>query len=275
MSDDFNDEHMEDEQESFAELLESYSAGMNDDLQVGDKISARIISIGKDAVFLDTGTKVDGVVDRAELFDEEGNLSLSEGDTVELYVVAMDEHEIRLSRAISGIGGLELLTDAFRNAIPVEGKVSAVCKGGLNVEILQRRAFCPISQIDVDYVETPDDYVGQTFEFQITQLEERGKNIVVSRRKLLAEAREKEQAAFLSTLKAGDPVRRPDHPADAVRGLCRTDTGTRRDGAHIRIELVPAGKTRRCGPPRRHDYGPDTRYRRRRQKEPEKNRPCP
>jgi len=203
MSDDSNN-GKEHEEESFADLFESYSAGMKDDLKVGDKITARVISIGKDSVFLDTGTKVDGVVEHAELLDKDGNMPYHEGDEIELYVVLQNEHEIRLSKAISGLGGIELLQDAFRNAIPVEGKVSATCKGGFHVEILQRRTFCPISQIDVNFVETPEDYVGQTFQFLVTQLEERGRNIVVSRRKLLAQAIEKEKEAFLATLNKGD-----------------------------------------------------------------------
>jgi small subunit ribosomal protein S1 len=208
MSDDFIDQENEDqepegEEESFAEMFEAYSAGMKDDLEIGEKIKAKIISIGKDAIYLDTGTKVDGTAEKAELEDDEGNLAYNEGDEIELFVVAKDEHEIRLSKAISGIGGLALLEDAFRGAIPVEGRVSATCKGGFNVEMFQRRAFCPISQIDVTYVETPDDYVGQTFEFQIIQLENNAKNIVVSRRKLLQVAIEIEKKKFFETVKTG------------------------------------------------------------------------
>jgi small subunit ribosomal protein S1 len=66
------------------------------------------------------------------------------------------------------------------------------CKGGFNVEILQRRAFCPFSQIDIIYVETPENYVGQRYSFLITQFEEKGGNIVVSQRKL----RERERDAL-------------------------------------------------------------------------------
>lgn len=204
MSENFDNENQDNEDQSFAELFESYSSGMKDDLQIGDRIKGKIISIGKDSVFMDTGTKVDGTVERAELLDGDGNMPFIEGDEIELYVVAIDDHEISLSRAISGIGGLELLKDAFENAIPVEGKISATCKGGFHVEILQRRAFCPISQIDVNYTETPEDYVGQTCQFLITQFGEGGRNIIVSRRKLLAKAIEKEKEAFFSTLKAGD-----------------------------------------------------------------------
>lgn len=205
MSDDIiNENNDDDEEESFAELFESYNAGMKDDLQLGNKVSGKVISIGKDSVFVDTGTKVDGIVEKSELVDDQGNMSLNEGDEIDLYVVAIDEHEIRLSKAISGIGGLELLREAFESSIPVEGKVTATCKGGFNVEMNHRRIFCPISQIDVNYVETPEDYVGNTFEFLIVQFEEGGKNIVVSRRKLLELSIEKERKVLFSTLKEGD-----------------------------------------------------------------------
>ena len=189
-------------EESFAELLESYSAGMNENIQVGDQIRGRIISIGTTSVFVDTGTKVDGVVEKAELRDEDGGFSLVEGDELDLYVVAADESEIRLSKAISGIGGLNLLKDAWEQRIPVEGKVAAVIKGGFQVEMLKRRAFCPISQIDVTFVEDPEAYVGQTFPFLIKRFEERGRNIVVSRRDILQAELEASRKAFMEQLEA-------------------------------------------------------------------------
>lgn len=205
MTEDYVDGPEEEEDgESFAELLEAYDAGMNEDVQVGDQISGKIISIGRDAVYLDTGTKIDGVVEKNELTDENGELTCQVGDRIELYVVACTESEIRLSRAMAGIGGLHMLQEAFDTKMPVEGRVKETCKGGFHVEILQRRAFCPISQIDLKYVEDSEDYVGQTFEFRITRLEERGRNIVVSRKQLLAEAQEKSRREFFATLNAGD-----------------------------------------------------------------------
>jgi len=173
---------------------------MKDNLRVGDKVKGKIISIGKDAVFLDTGTKTDGIVEKAELLDENGELPYHEGDSLELFVVSMNRSEIKLSKAVSGIGGITMLMDAFEGRIPVEGRVKDTCKGGFNVEVLHRRAFCPISQIDLRYVEEAEDYVGQTFQFQITQFEEEGRNIVVSRRKLLEVERGETMEKFLSTL---------------------------------------------------------------------------
>lgn len=189
-------------EESFAEMFEAYSAGMKEDLRVGDKIQGRIIAITDSSVFVDTGTKTDGVADVDELKDDEGQLPYSVGDTLDLYVVAADESEIRLSKAIAGIGGLNMLKDAYSGAIPVEGRVQQVIKGGFQVEVLKRRAFCPISQIDTRYVETPENYVGQTFQFLIKKLSESGRNIVLSRRDLLEAEQKKVRDAFLAELEA-------------------------------------------------------------------------
>lgn len=191
-------------EESFAELLEAYGAGRDEALQVGDKVSATVISVGGDTVFVDTGTKIDGVVDKQELCGDAGSAPPQVGDILELYVVEMTESEIRLSRAVSGAGGLQMLREAFENRIPVEGRVAETVKGGFRIEMLQRRAFCPVSQIDLTYVQTPEEYVGQTHTFLVTQLTENGRNIVVSRRRLLEQEQEKSRAAFLSTVRSGD-----------------------------------------------------------------------
>ena len=195
------EESAEDEEGmSFAEMLASYEGGMKDDIRVGDKISGKIISISDSAVFVDTGTKNDGAVEKEELLDDEGNLPYSVGDELELYVVAANESEIRLSRAMAGIGGLNMLKDAQANGIPVEGKVVQTVKGGLQVEILKRRAFCPVSQIDTIYVEHPENYIGNTYPFLIKKVTEGGRNIVVSRRDLLEAEQKKARDAFMETL---------------------------------------------------------------------------
>ena len=199
MSDNFIDDKSAGE-ESFADLFESYSAGAKEGVQIGDKIRGKIISIGRDAVFIDTGTKIDGVVDKDELLDDDRELPYKEGDVLELYVVSHDGDEIRLRRALSGVGTLHVFGEALRRAVPVEGKVIRECKGGFHVEIMQKRAFCPTSQMDLKYVESPDDYLGETYEFLITRFGEDGRNIVVSRRELLEEEQEKARKQFFEDI---------------------------------------------------------------------------
>ena len=191
------------EEENFADLFESYLTD-NKDLNVGDKINGEIIAIGDRNIFIDTGTKTDGVVEKNELKDKDGEIPYQIGDTLELYIISMDEGEIRLSKSISGAGSERLLYDAYKNHIPVEGKVIEDCKGGFKVSITKKIAFCPISQIDLKYVETPDEYIGATFDFLITKIEDRGKNIIVSRRDLLKKQQEAAKKEFFKNVKPDD-----------------------------------------------------------------------
>ena len=195
-----------DQEQSFAELFEASYAGQGEPLNVGDKISARIISVGPDSVYFDTGTKIDGVADKKELLDAEGNFPFKDGDSIDLYVVSKTRSEIALSRALSGAGGLEMLQNAKDAGLPVDGRVKETCKGGFSVEIMNRRAFCPVSQIDARYVENPEVYVGNTYPFLITKVEERGRNVVVSRRVLIERERQAATEEFLAAIKPGEEV---------------------------------------------------------------------
>ncbi len=194
------------EEKRFSDLVDSYGVGRREDFKVGDKLRGEIISIGRDAVFLDMGAKIDGVVDKEELLDDHGEIAFKVGDAIELYVVSVTDGEIRLSKAISGIGGLGILRDAFEAGIPVQGKVKERCKGGFQVEVMHRRAFCPAGQMDLQFVENPDEYVGKEYAFLVTKLEEQGKNIVVSRRELLDRELRKGRGEFLDSITVGSEV---------------------------------------------------------------------
>ena len=194
------------EEPSFAELFESYDSKIGQELSDGDMVEGEIISIGEARVYVDTGTKSDGVVEKAELVDENGEFSFKVGDIVKLYVVSSSESGIILSKALSGAGKANMLKDASQSRTPVEGKVTGVIKGGFSVDILGKRAFCPVSQMDVKYVENQEDYVGESFHFLITRFEEGGRNIVISRRDLLNEEIEEQKKLFFDKVKEGDIV---------------------------------------------------------------------
>jgi len=98
----------------------------------------------------------------------------------------------------------EDLKGAYENNQPIQGRIVEVCKGGVRVNIKGKMAFCPISQIDSKHVENAEEYVGKSVEFKITEISEGGKNIVVSRRKLLDAEREVGTTNFLSETKDGD-----------------------------------------------------------------------
>lgn len=179
------DESAASSSEDFARLLAAESSGPA--LRVGEVVKGRVIQIGAESVFVDIGGKGEAWMDRAELTDEQGRLRVAVGDEVEATVMSAGD-ETRLSTKIrQGAQARQALAVAAESGVPVEGKVSAVIKGGYEVTVAGLRAFCPLSQMDLRRVATAEEYVGRVLEFRITTYGEGGRNIVLSRRRLLEE----------------------------------------------------------------------------------------
>lgn len=182
------------QEEDFAALFAREQTGPV--LHSGQVVKGRIIHIGDDSVFVDVHGKGEAVMARAELEGEQGALPVAIGDEVEATVVST-EHEVRLSRKLlKGAQARQMLEIAVANGLPVEGKVTGVVKGGYEVVVAGLRAFCPFSQIDVRRVESPDVFFNQVLEFRVARYADNGRNIVLSRRRLLEEhaARAAEEA---------------------------------------------------------------------------------
>jgi small subunit ribosomal protein S1 len=197
------------EEKSFAEMLAESEMNAGPELKAGEKVRGRVISIGKDQVYIDTGTKIDGVADKSDFLNDEGRLEIQEGDMVELFVVSRNQGEIRLASSFGAHGGVEQLNQAMEQEIPVQGKIKETCKGGYRVQVMGNHlAFCPMSQVDSRVIDEPSDLVGETFLFLITRVEENGRNVIVSRRAL----QDKEQAASLEDFKQSV------EPGDELKG---------------------------------------------------------
>lgn len=202
----FGDEPSQNSQDDFAALLAESDSTTSKKLKAGDKITGEILSIGKEESFVSTGTTIDGLIFTSELKDAEGKLTYKVGDKIDVYVNQFKGGEIRLSKKSSG-GDADSLEDAFDCMIPVEGRVTEVCNGGFRVNVMGKTAFCPISQIDSKHVTQTEEYIGKKFEFMITQFENRGRNIVVSRRKVLDQQKGESATAFTEDHKLGEIVK--------------------------------------------------------------------
>ncbi len=179
------DEIDEDFEKLFAEISEKRGQ-INTDLQVGDQVTGLIAAITEDSVFVDLGSKSEGVLSRGEFVDNEGELTVALGDEITAFISDM-RHGIELTTALGGgQHSMEQLQQAYDSKIPVEGKVTGFNKGGLEVTVAGNKAFCPGSQVERGFVATFDDYVGKTFNFRITRMEG-SRNVVLSRRALLEE----------------------------------------------------------------------------------------
>jgi small subunit ribosomal protein S1 len=190
------------EKASFAELLEAGSEATRGRLYLGDTVSGRVAKISKDTVFVDLGGKSEGIADIQEFLEKDGNLTVKQGDWVEMRVSSIRDG-IHLTKGIKiqGADALEILREAQQNLIPVEGRVSGVVKGGFEIDLSGIRAFCPSSQFDLRFCEKPEEHIGARYPFRIMEIKEKGKNVVVSRRVLLEEEQEKESIETLKRLR--------------------------------------------------------------------------
>jgi small subunit ribosomal protein S1 len=91
---------------------------------------------------------------------------------------------------------------AFQGGLPVEGKVERQIKGGYEVRIGRRRAFCPISQIDLRGADA-SVHEGHVYQFRIIEYKEGGENIVVSRRAHLEDEQRANAAKIRDKIVAG------------------------------------------------------------------------
>jgi small subunit ribosomal protein S1 len=191
----------ENEGESFAELFEQ-SATKSNWLEPGQKVSARVLKVSAEWIFIDTGQKGEGIVDRKEFLDLDGNVTVREGDSIAAYFLSSNHGEMRFTTRIgAGASGSSQLEEAWSSGVPVEGVVEKEIKGGYEIKLGGTgRAFCPFSQIALRRVENPEALIGTRLIFRITDYSENGRNIVVSRRALLEEEqrllKEEAQAAI-------------------------------------------------------------------------------
>jgi small subunit ribosomal protein S1 len=173
--------------EDFASMFEGSLQAKH--VERGQTIEGTIVAISADVAFVNVGGKGEAQIEIAELKNDEGELEVAVGDRIQAIVVST-EGGLTLSRRLArGAATNRQLEQAFHAQLPVEGKIERDVKGGYEVRVGGQRAFCPFSQIDIVRTTDPAQHVGRVYAFRIIEYKEGGRNLVVSRRALLEEAR--------------------------------------------------------------------------------------
>jgi len=189
---------------AFQELLDAYESGLDEaEANLGDRVRGKIIEVGDQFAFVDFGGRSEAMIDLQELVDEEGEPKYAVGDEIEAFVASVEE-EVRLTFSIRSVAkSPELIRQAYESGIPVEGHVTGVNSGGFEVSLSGIRGFCPISQIDIQYIEDPDVFVGRTLTFLIIEHREGGRNLVLSRRRHLEDEARQRIAELRARIQVG------------------------------------------------------------------------
>ena len=188
--------------ENEGEFLEEVLQAKVDSRLPGTIIKGTIMSqIGND-VIVEVGLKSEGVVDAGEFDSPE---DITPGKQLEVLLEDTDSESglILLSkRKADVIRGWETIINTKKEGDVVKGRVIRRIKGGLLIDI-GVPVFLPASQVDIRKPGDISRFIGKEVECKILKIDVEGRNIVVSRRKLIEEQRRSSKEKILTEIEVG------------------------------------------------------------------------
>ncbi|MEZ6062594.1 MAG: S1 RNA-binding domain-containing protein [Planctomycetaceae bacterium] len=175
----------------------------DDEVQIGSKVRGVVQQIHHDDVFLDAGLRSSLLVSLKQFPDGKPPAA---GDQLEVVIDSIDGDGLlraRLPRAKHKASGD---WSALATGQVVDCIVTGTNKGGLQVTVSNLKGFLPASQVDLGYVSNLESFVGQKLTVQVTEVNPRKRNLVVSRRVLLQAEREEAEGELWKTLEVGQEM---------------------------------------------------------------------
>src|SRR5215218_5846389 len=172
---------------------ESYAKGVR---------RGRVISVTPDDVMVDLGGKSQGVAP-TEQFEIEPKV----GDEIEFEVDRYDPREGLLILKKKGAATAKVSWENLEVGQIVEGNVTGVNKGGLEVDVKSMRAFMPAGQVDLYFNPDLSVFIGQKIKAEVTQFDPRAKNLILSRRNILEREKEEAKGKLMEELAEGQVSR--------------------------------------------------------------------
>ena len=176
-------------------------------LEEGTITEGRVVALTKDKVVVDIGYKSEGMIP-SDQFSPDDLQALKVGDCLQVYIEECEDDDGNLVLSKEKADKMKIweeLEKMYKDEKSIEGKIVSRIKGGMMVDI-GVKAFLPGSQIDLHPVRDLDGLVGKTFPLKIIKINHRRGNVVVSRRVLLEETRDKKRQTTLANLKEGQLI---------------------------------------------------------------------
>jgi len=191
---------MFDEQEN--EFLEEALQTKVDSRLPGTILKGTIVSrIGND-VIVEVGLKSEGIVDASEFDNPE---EIEPGKDIEVLLEDTDSESgliLLNKRKADLMRGWQTILETKKEGDVVKGKVIRRIKGGLLVDI-GVPVFLPASQVDIRKPGDISRFIGKEVDCKILKIDVEGRNIVISRRKLIEEERRSSKEKILSEIEVG------------------------------------------------------------------------
>ncbi|MEO1999514.1 MAG: S1 RNA-binding domain-containing protein, partial [Planctomycetaceae bacterium] len=174
------------------------------DFNVNEIIEGVILKVDADEVLVDIGFKSEGIVPRDEWNEEDEQPEV--GQTIQVLLEEIEDSFdfILLSkRKADRVREWEKIIVSHAEGDVVNGNVVRKIKGGLLVNI-GVNVFLPASQVDIRRPSNIANYVWQEIQCVILKIDEARRNIVVSRRKLIEDERDKMKKELLEQITEGE-----------------------------------------------------------------------
>ncbi len=199
----------DDEEDISPEMMEAMFGQYEESLRSigeGEIVHGTVLAIDDKEVLVDVGFKSEGVISLSEFPDP---ASIKVGDLLEVFLEKMENQDglVVLSKQRADFVRVwDRVKEAHDQGQVVEGRLVRKIKGGVVVDLYGVEAFLPGSQIALRQVQNVDALLGQNVQVKIIKLNKRRRNIVVSRRAVLEEERDRMKATILKDL-AKDQIR--------------------------------------------------------------------
>jgi len=188
--------------EEDSEFLEKILKSKVDSRLPGTILKGTIVSQLGDEVYVDVGLKSEGLLDVNEFNEDE---EITPGNEVEVLLEDLDSGDgliVLSKRKADRIRGWENIINNKKEGDVVTGKVVRRIKGGLLVDI-GAPVFLPASQVDIRRPGDISRFIGQEVDCKILKIDIEGRNIVLSRRKLIEEQRKSSREQIMSEIEVG------------------------------------------------------------------------
>lgn len=189
--------------ESFAEIFEQEQHSR---IKSNSILKGQIVRIKANTVIVSVGLKSEGVIPIEQFYNEDGELEVAEGDTVEVFLDTIENGygETNLSREkAKRLRIWKELEKAHRDSLIVKGTISGKVKGGFIVDLVGLSAFLPGSLVDIRPVRDISHLENKKLEFKVIKLDQQRSNVVVSRRSVLELEYTAERQELIKRLKKG------------------------------------------------------------------------
>jgi len=193
---------------SMKEFINEIDKSLNK-IYKGDILKGKVLSVKDNDVLVNINFMYDGIIYKNEVCNEDENLKgfINEGEEIEVYVLGINEsegHVLLSKKKADSIKSLDKIEEAYKNNDVIIATTIEVVKGGIIADVDGIRAFIPASQVSNEYVKDLSKFINEKFKVKVIEFNKENNKIVLSRRIVLDEEKEKKINDLWNSLKKGE-----------------------------------------------------------------------